>query len=192
MRTLGYCEHCRKVKNVTISANNLIRNRLIGMCDDCAADHQPPTIRAARDRSDSVLPATAGGDNAARPDDRTPSPHPGAAPPRPARNPEDPPPQPHPHPQPTDRTLPASDSSNHSTRFDTAPSLDMPVEVVCDTCGKAETFLVNRARFTAWYERRMLIQDALAHLSIPDREFVKSRICPACWTGMFGSGPFHP
>ncbi|QIS09895.1 hypothetical protein [Nocardia arthritidis] len=84
-----------------------------------------------------------------------------------------------------------SDSPDHSTRSDTDPSLDLPVEVHCDTCGKVETFLVNRARFTAWYERRMRIQDALAHLSIPDREFVKSRICPACWTDMFGPSPFR-
>lgn len=181
MRTIGFCEHCRKIKIVTISANNLLRKRLIGMCDDCAADHQPPTGRAATIRRNT----------AAWHDDGMTSPHRAVFPSSPGHNPEDPPPQPHPHPQPTDRALPVSDSPNHSTRSDTDPSLDLPVEVHCDTCGKAETFLVNRTRFTAWYERRMLIQDALAHLSIPDREFVKSRICPACWTGMFGSGPFR-
>ncbi|KZM75581.1 hypothetical protein AWN90_19605 [Nocardia terpenica] len=83
-----------------------------------------------------------------------------------------------------------NDSRNHPSRFDAGPALDMPVEVTCESCGKAETFLVNRARFTAWRERRMLLQDALAHLSIPDREFLKSRTCPACWTDMFGPCPF--
>lgn len=180
MRAIGLCELCRKVKIVTISANNLLGRHLIGMCDDCAADQQPPTGQAATIRRD----------RAARHDAGTTSPDRAAFPSRSGHNPEAPPPQPHPHAQRSDRALPVSDSPNHSTRSDTDPSLDLPVEVHCDTCGKAETFLVNRARFTAWYERRMLIQDALAHLSIPDREFVKSRICPACWTGMFGSSPF--
>lgn len=91
----------------------------------------------------------------------------------------------------TDRSdTPVNDSPNGPNRFDTEPALDIAVEVTCDTCGKTETFQVNRARFTAWRERRMLIQDALSHLSIPHREFLKSRICPSCWTEMFGSNPF--
>lgn len=54
MRTIGYCERCRKAKNVTISPNNLMRNHLIGICDDCAADDEPLTGRTARDCIDSA------------------------------------------------------------------------------------------------------------------------------------------
>ncbi|MVU77122.1 hypothetical protein GPX89_07655 [Nocardia sp. ET3-3] len=75
-------------------------------------------------------------------------------------------------------------------RLDTDPPLDQPVEVICDTCGTVGTFRVNRARFAAWSARRMLLQDAFAHLSGPDREFIKTRICPSCWTKTFGPNPF--
>jgi hypothetical protein len=75
-------------------------------------------------------------------------------------------------------------------RLDTDPPLDLTVEVICDTCGATGTFRVNRARFSAWSQRRMPMQDAFAHLSVPDREFIKSRICPTCWTNTFGANPF--
>ncbi|NNH75682.1 hypothetical protein HLB23_38520 [Nocardia uniformis] len=75
-------------------------------------------------------------------------------------------------------------------RLDTDPPLDLRVEVICNTCGEAGSLWVNRARFTAWSARRMLLQDAFAHLSIPDREYIKSRICPNCWTKTFGPNPF--
>lgn len=186
MRCIGYCEHCRKVKNVTISPKNLMCAHLIGICDDCAAELEPPARYAPRDHTGPVQPPIVRRDNSARHEAGTTSPHQGAC-----HSPEDPPPQQHPHPdRPADPTLAVNDSANYPTRFDTEPALDMPVEATCDTCGKTETFQVNRARFTAWSERRMLIQDALAHLSIPDREFLKSRICPTCWTDMFGPNPF--
>ncbi|WP_433662724.1 hypothetical protein ACQPW1_11580 [Nocardia sp. CA-128927] len=102
MRTIGYCEHCRKVKNVTISPKNLMYDHLIGICDDCAADLEPPAGRAPRGPTDSVQPPTNRRDNAARHDDVTTSPHQGAG-----HSPEDPPPQPHPHPDRlADRPLP--------------------------------------------------------------------------------------
>ncbi|GAB2709485.1 hypothetical protein [Nocardia thraciensis] len=41
MRTIGYCERCRKVKTVTITPHNLTLNRLTGLCDDCT-DRPPP------------------------------------------------------------------------------------------------------------------------------------------------------
>ncbi|WP_280382913.1 hypothetical protein [Nocardia wallacei] len=189
MRTIGYCEHCRKVKNVTISSKNLMRKHLTGICDDCAADQERPIGPDPRDRRGSANPPTMRRDHAARHDDATASPHGDTVPPRPDHKPEDPPPQPHSQ-RPAYPALPVEDSPNRPP-FDTDLPLGLPVEVTCDTCGRAETFLVNHDRFTAWRARRMLIQDALAHLSIPDREFVKSRICSACWTAMFGSGPFR-
>ncbi|GAB2694643.1 hypothetical protein GCM10027089_15220 [Nocardia thraciensis] len=48
MRTIGYCEKCRKVTTVTIPAQNLILNRLIGVCDDCTTP-APRTRRSGRD-----------------------------------------------------------------------------------------------------------------------------------------------
>ncbi|MGW2665954.1 hypothetical protein ACWCW7_33805 [Nocardia tengchongensis] len=75
-------------------------------------------------------------------------------------------------------------------RLDTDPPLDLRVEVICDTCGETWRFWVNRARFTAWSQRRMLLQDAFAHLSCPDREFIKDRTCPSCWTKTVGPNPF--
>ncbi|MGX1778525.1 hypothetical protein ACWIGW_40915 [Nocardia brasiliensis] len=186
MRTIGYCEHCRKVKNVTISPSNLMLAPLIGICDDCAAELEPPAAHPPRDRADSAQPPTVGRANTARRHDETTSPHQGEY-----QSPEDTLPQLHSHAsRPVDRTLPANDSPTDPSRFDSDPALDMLVEVTCDTCRTTETFQVNRARFTAWSDRRMPIQHALAHLSIPNREFVKSRICPTCWIDMFGPGPF--
>lgn len=80
--------------------------------------------------------------------------------------------------------------NDHTTPLDTAPPLDLLVEVICDTCGTTGRFWVNHARFTAWSARQMLLQVALPHLSVPDREFIKSRICPSCWTATFGPNPF--
>lgn len=186
MPTIGYCVHCRKVKNVTISPKNLMCGALVGICDDCAAELEPPVGPALRDRTVSVQPPTMPRDNATPPDDATTSRHRGAC-----HSLEDPPLQPHPHPaRPADRTPLVNDSPDHSSRFETHPALDLSVEAMCDTCERTETFQVNRACFTAWSERRMPIQRAFAHLSIPDREFLKSRICPSCWTDMFGPGPF--
>ncbi|WP_280271204.1 hypothetical protein [Nocardia wallacei] len=45
MRTIGYCERCRKFRTVTIAARNLMRNRLIGVCDECTT---PSTGHPAR------------------------------------------------------------------------------------------------------------------------------------------------
>ncbi len=36
MRLVGYCERCQRCKRVTVSTQNLVLNRLIGICDDCA------------------------------------------------------------------------------------------------------------------------------------------------------------
>ncbi|WP_225732222.1 MULTISPECIES: hypothetical protein [unclassified Nocardia] len=80
----------------------------------------------------------------------------------------------------------ATNTPDDATLPDSAAPLDLSVEVTCDTCRKTTTFQVNRDRYTAWRGRRMLMQDALQHLSPPDREYLKSRICPDCWTAMFG------
>lgn len=69
------------------------------------------------------------------------------------------------------------------------PPLDLVLEVTCDTCDQSTTFHVNRDQFAAWSERRLAIQNALPHLSAPDREFFKSRVCPSCWTDLPGSRP---
>ncbi|WP_157556836.1 hypothetical protein [Nocardia acidivorans] len=78
----------------------------------------------------------------------------------------------------------------HWKRLDSDPPLDLPLEVTCDTCGRTGSFWVSRARFTAWSQRRMPMQEAFAHLSGPDREFIKSRTCPSCWTDTFGPNPY--
>lgn len=75
-------------------------------------------------------------------------------------------------------------------RLDTDPPLDLHVEVICDACRGTGSFWVNRARYTAWSQRRMRLQDAFAHLTAPDREFIKGRTCPSCWTKTFGPNPF--
>ena len=79
---------------------------------------------------------------------------------------------------------------NHSPPVPSRDDLDLRIEATCDTCDKTERFQVNEARYTAWRERRMRIQDALAHLSDPEREFIKSRTCPDCWTKMSNLNPF--
>lgn len=73
--------------------------------------------------------------------------------------------------------------------LETTPPLDLDLEVTCETCYESATFHVNYDRFTAWGERRMAIQDAFAHLSAPDREYIKSRVCPSCWTDMLRPHP---
>lgn len=83
-----------------------------------------------------------------------------------------------------------TNTTGDSQHPNTDVPLDLSVEVTCDTCRKTTTFQVNRDRYTAWRARQMLMQDALAHLSPPDREYLKSRICPDCWTAMFGPNPF--
>ncbi|WP_067667095.1 hypothetical protein [Nocardia miyunensis] len=79
---------------------------------------------------------------------------------------------------------------NHPIPLPSHDDLDLRIEATCDTCDNSESFQVNEAKYTAWLGRRMPIQDALAHLSDPEREFVKSRTCPDCWTKMFGPNPF--
>ncbi|MEV0538418.1 hypothetical protein [Nocardia salmonicida] len=79
-----------------------------------------------------------------------------------------------------------TDNRDH---LDTPPPLDLAVEVTCDTCQQSATFHVNHDQFVAWGERRLAIQNALPHLGAPEREFIKSRVCPSCWTDMFGPGP---
>ncbi|MFI9509044.1 hypothetical protein [Nocardia sp. NPDC052566] len=83
-----------------------------------------------------------------------------------------------------------ANTTDDANRSDTDTPLDLSIEVTCDACRKTATFQVNHDRYTAWRERRMLMQDAFPHLSAPDREYLKSRVCRDCWTAMFGPNPF--
>lgn len=82
-----------------------------------------------------------------------------------------------------------TDSPKHR---EPTPPLDLALEVTCGICDQSATLHVNRDQFAAWGQRRLTIQDAFAHLSPPDREYIKSRICPSCWSGMFGTHPEAP
>ncbi|WP_405494673.1 hypothetical protein [Nocardia sp. NBC_00511] len=65
------------------------------------------------------------------------------------------------------------------------------VRVACRDCGGIQDFPVDLAAFIGWAARRIPVQDTFAHLSAPDREYIRSRICPACWTKQFGTHPHH-
>ncbi|MGW4720420.1 hypothetical protein [Nocardia sp. NPDC004260] len=79
--------------------------------------------------------------------------------------------------------------TDNRKHLETTPPLNLALEVTCDTCDQSTTLHVNRDQFAAWAERRLAIQNAFAHLNPPEREYIKSRICPSCWTGMFGPHP---
>lgn len=63
--------------------------------------------------------------------------------------------------------------------------------VACRHCGNTQEFPVPLAAFIGWAARRIPLQDAFAHLSAPEREYIRSRICPACWTAEFGTHTHH-
>ncbi|WP_280258669.1 hypothetical protein [Nocardia wallacei] len=50
MRTIGYCERCRKFRTVTVPAPHLMLNQLIGVCDDCTTP-TPGTRRSPKHSS---------------------------------------------------------------------------------------------------------------------------------------------
>ncbi|MFE3757911.1 hypothetical protein ACFXO9_26690 [Nocardia tengchongensis] len=68
---------------------------------------------------------------------------------------------------------------------------DIAVLVICDRCGDTQEFPISFPVFIGWAARRIPVQDAFAHLSAPEREFIKSQVCPACWTTQFGAHRHH-
>ncbi|QVI19540.1 hypothetical protein KHQ06_24595 [Nocardia tengchongensis] len=63
--------------------------------------------------------------------------------------------------------------------------------MACRLCGGTQEFPVGLAAFIGWAAYRIPMQDAFAHLSAPEREYIRSRICPACWIAEFGTHPYH-
>lgn len=60
----------------------------------------------------------------------------------------------------------------------------MEKEVVCDCCGMKKVYHLRPERVLAW-RNGMPIQDALPELSIEDREFLISGLCPDCWDALW-------
>ena len=59
------------------------------------------------------------------------------------------------------------------------------VEGTCRICGRVHSFLADEEGLYRWQSGE-LIQNALPDVSLDDREFLISRICPKCWDDMFG------
>ena len=57
----------------------------------------------------------------------------------------------------------------------------------CNECYDQYAFALDRKRYYAWLDRRMLIQDAMPGIKPADREILKTHICGKCWKKMFGS-----
>lgn len=62
---------------------------------------------------------------------------------------------------------------------------EMTVERQCPLCGKITAIEVNFEEFAAW-KGGALIQDAMPHMSVDDREILMTGICPQCWDSQFG------
>ena len=79
--------------------------------------------------------------------------------------------------------------SDDSDAAASGPRADIALLVICDRCGDTQEFPISAPVFLDWAARRIPVQDAFAHLSAPEREFIKSQVCPACWTRQFGAQP---
>ena len=65
-------------------------------------------------------------------------------------------------------------------------SMTCVVAVPCVKCKDTKEVNVDFAGFRAWQSGE-LIQNALPELSVDQREFLISSICPKCWDEMFPS-----
>lgn len=59
------------------------------------------------------------------------------------------------------------------------------MKFTCKKCNESFEIKVSKSQIAKW-QAGALIQDAMPHLSVDDREFVRIRVCTNCWEKMMG------